>query len=551
MKIKLLLLLIVFANFLFPEISISQENSTEANANTPNLELVQNTDPAMLDNPLFTNINLSINTAPQNEPSVRISRVNPNIVVAAWRDFRLGYIDPNVVRRIGYTYSTNGGLTWAVSQLFPDPNPSHTSQSDPVVTSDAQGNFYVSSTSRQPVSGFNRDMLIYKSTNNGQTFFLHATAVPGSGGSGEDKEWIFCDPVTTNSTYNNIFITWTSFGPQPGIKFRKGTNGGSNWSATVSIGDNTSGQGSNVCSGTNNQIYVVWQQNGVRFDKSTNGGTSFGTDFQLSNVGTTNGFPFICCDYSNNSTRGNVYVVWDDQRGGNSDVWFQRSTNGGANWLASPIRVNDVTTNNQYWPVIQCDNNGALFVMYYDTRLGSSQINSHIAYSTDAGNTWVNQQLSDSSFVSTQTNSDVRFGDYIGIDAYGGKIVTVWTDQRKGVPNQEIYSANLTNLISVNNISTEIPSDYTLHQNYPNPFNPVTKIRFDLPNESFTKITVYDALGRELKILVSQNLNAGSYETEFDASMLSSGVYFYKIEARQAGSSTGEFTETKKMLIIK
>lgn len=533
----------VFLVLLVSSLVYSQHDSIEAVTVIPEFDSPLKSE-AYYSNLLFTNINLSVNSAPQNEPSVRISRVNPNIVVAAWRDFRLGFTDTNIVRRIGYTYSTNGGLTWAVSQLLPDPNPEHTSQSDPVVISDAQGNFYISSTSRQPVSGFNRQMLLYKSTNNGQTFFFHSVAVPGSGGAGEDKEWIFCDPVSTNSTFNNIFISWTSFGPSTGIKFRKSTNGGLNWLSTINISDNPAGQGSNICSGTSSQIYVVWQSNGVKFDKSTNGGASFGTDFQLSNVVTTNGFPYICCDYSNNATRGNVYIVWDDQRSGNYDVWFQRSTNGGTSWLASPVRVNDVTTNNQYWPVIQCDNNGNLFIIYYDTRLGSSQINSYIAYSTDAGSTWVNQQLSDSSFTAAQTNTDVRFGDYINIDAFDGKVITVWTDQRKGVPNQEIYTANLTGLIAVSPISSEVPSDFRLSQNYPNPFNPVTKIIFDIAKSSQVKINVYDAIGRHMKSLVDMELKAGSYSTEFDGSGLTSGVYFYEIEA-------GIFKDVKKMVLIK
>lgn len=522
----------------------SQSGNAEAEAKDPGKFSSRSTFEGDYYSAVFVNNNLSLNTLPQNEPSVRISRVNPNFVVAAWRDFRLGYVEPNIIRRIGYTFSTNGGTTWAAPQLLPDPNPNHTSQSDPVITSDAQGNFYISSTSRQPVANYNRDMLMYKSTNNGQTFFLHSIAVPGSGGSGEDKEWIFCDPIATNTTFNNIFISWTSFGPQPGIKFRKSTNGGLNWSSTVNIGDNTSGQGSNICSGTSNQIYVVWDAGGIRFDKSTNGGTSFGADFQLTNVSSTNGFPFICCDYSNNATRGNLYVIWDDMRGGNSDVWFQRSTNGGANWLATPIRVNDVTTNNQYWPVIQCDNNGILYAMYYDTRAGASAINSYVAYSTDAGNTWVNQIMSDSSFTSQQPNSDVRFGDYIQIDAYNGKVIPVWTDQRKGFPNQEIYTANLSGLLAVNPVSTEIPVNFALYQNYPNPFNPVTRINFDLPEDAFVTMKLFDILGREVRTLVSQNLKAGMFYTELNASDLSGGVYFYKIEA-------GEFVESKKLVLVK
>jgi hypothetical protein len=538
-NILLLVLSFVTLNTIY-----SQSGNSEAEAKDPGRFSSKSSFAGDYSNAVFFNNNLSLNAFPQNEPSVRISRFNSNFVVAAWRDFRLGYIEPNIERRIGYTFSTNGGTTWAAPQLLPDPNPNHTSQSDPVITTDAQGNFYISSTSRQPVTGYNRDMLLYKSTNNGQTFFLHSTAVPGTGGAGEDKEWIFCDPVVTNTTFNNIFISWTSFGPQPGIKFRKSTNGGLNWSSTVNIGDNTSGQGSNICSGTVNQIYVVWDAGGIRFDKSTNGGTSFGTDFQLSNVSSTNGFPYICCDYSNNATRGNVYVVWDDMRGGNSDVWFQRSTNGGANWLASPVRVNDVTTNNQYWPVIQCDNSGILYAIYYDTRAGASAINAYVAYSTDAGNTWVNQIMSDSSFTQQQPNSDVRFGDYIQIDAYDGKVIPVWTDQRKGYPNQEIYTANLSGLLAVNPISTEVPVSFALYQNYPNPFNPTTKIRFDLPKGSFTKIVVFDAIGREIRTIFSQVLTAGAYETEFNASNLTSGVYFYKI-------TSGEFSETKKMLVVK
>jgi len=502
------------------------------------------------DNLLFTNINLSSFTGPQNEPSVRINRINPNIVVAAWRDFRLGW-DPSPVRRIGYTYSTNGGLNWAVAQLLPDPNPEHTSQSDPVVVSDVLGHFYISSTSRQPVTGFNRDMLIYKSTNNGQTFTLHATAVPGSGGAGEDKEWIFWDPVPTNSTYNTILISWTSFGPSPGIRFRKSNVGGSTWSATVNVGDNTSGQGSNICTGTGGQIYVVWAANGIRFDKSTNSGTSFGTDFQLSSVASTNDYPFICCDYSNRPSRGNVYVVWSDNRAGTYDAYIQRSTNAGANWLTTPIMINDVTTGSQYWPVIQCDTNGYLYVMYYDTRLGAAQVNSWIAYSTNQGTTWVNNRLSDVSFPANDVGTEARYGDYIGIDAFAGKVMTVWTDDRAGTPNQEIYTANLTGLIGVHPVSNEIPTSFNLYQNFPNPFNPVTKIKFDISKLSVVTVKVYDALGKEISIPVNEQLNSGTYEFPFDASKLTSGVYFYEIDVRQAGSSTGSFKDVKKMMFIK
>jgi len=83
-----------------------------------------------------------------------------------------------------------------------------------------------------------------------------------------------------------------------------------------------------------------------------------------------------------------------------------------------------------------------------------------------------------------------------------------------------------------------------LLQNYPNPFNPTTKISFDVPKTGFVSLKVYDVLGKEVANLVNGVRNPGSYIVDFNASHLSSGVYFYRIEA-------GEFTQVKKMLLIK
>ena len=96
----------------------------------------------------------------------------------------------------------------------------------------------------------------------------------------------------------------------------------------------------------------------------------------------------------------------------------------------------------------------------------------------------------------------------------------------------------------LNNISTEIPSKYSLLQNYPNPFNPITKIQFEVPGSKFVKLVVFDILGKEVQTLVNESLQPGTYETSFDGSSLTSGVYFYRL-------ITNEFTETKKMLLIK
>jgi hypothetical protein len=98
--------------------------------------------------------------------------------------------------------------------------------------------------------------------------------------------------------------------------------------------------------------------------------------------------------------------------------------------------------------------------------------------------------------------------------------------------------------IGLQPVSNEIPVNYHLSQNYPNPFNPVTKIRFSVPKQSLVKLSVYDILGKEINVLTNNFLQAGTYETDFNASALASGVYFYKL-------ITKDYTETKKMVLIK
>jgi Secretion system C-terminal sorting domain len=89
-----------------------------------------------------------------------------------------------------------------------------------------------------------------------------------------------------------------------------------------------------------------------------------------------------------------------------------------------------------------------------------------------------------------------------------------------------------------------IPEVFSLSQNYPNPFNPTTVITYSIPEVSNVKLKVYDMLGREIKTLVNKEQNAGVYNIEFNAANLSSGVYFYKIEA-------GSFVASKKILLLK
>jgi len=98
--------------------------------------------------------------------------------------------------------------------------------------------------------------------------------------------------------------------------------------------------------------------------------------------------------------------------------------------------------------------------------------------------------------------------------------------------------------IGIQQISGNVPDKFSLGQNYPNPFNPVTKIKFEISKNDFVRLAVFNSIGKEVAVIVNENLSTGIYETEFSAEGLSSGIYYYKL-------TSDNFSETKKMLLIK
>ncbi len=113
------------------------------------------------------------------------------------------------------------------------------------------------------------------------------------------------------------------------------------------------------------------------------------------------------------------------------------------------------------------------------------------------------------------------------------------------------YAFSYYNTVGVKVISSEVPEDFKLEQNYPNPFNSISNIKFQIPlchscggRNPYVIIKVFDLLGREIKTLVNEYLQPGTYQARFDSTGLSSGVYFYRIQA-------GDFSETRKMVLVR
>ena len=126
----------------------------------------------------------------------------------------------------------------------------------------------------------------------------------------------------------------------------------------------------------------------------------------------------------------------------------------------------------------------------------------------------------------------------------------VWHTLKGCVINGVVHGD--TTMTGVENISTKVPSSFSLYQNFPNPFNPVTKIRFDVAENGkwnsengMVTLKVYNILGKEVATLVNERLQPGTYEAAWDASGFGSGVYFYTL------TTDGGLLNTRKMLLIR
>lgn len=196
----------------------------------------------------------------------------------------------------------------------------------------------------------------------------------------------------------------------------------------------------------------------------------------------------------------------------------------------------------------------------------SSTIGSIVIKSTNAGFVWTAQtapttdQLFGVSFAVLDTGTAVGGTGTIIHTSNGGNN---WVSQTSGTTqilngvsfansNLGIAVGNAGTILRTSNgglgavrkISNEVPVHYSLQQNFPNPFNPATKIRYEMPKSGSVKLVVFDMLGKEITTLVNEKLEAGTYETTFDASQYPSGVYFYRL-------TTDGFNETKKMIVLK
>ena len=220
---------------------------------------------------------------------------------------------------------------------------------------------------------------------------------------------------------------------------------------------------------------------------------------------------------------------------------YHSSANGGVTWgLDFTLDQRNPDPKTSAWTHVSSDSMGTLgdFVAVF-SNLGLDSINVRRGTNGSLGSTSYKRN----SQTITGTNPPVcaiyRDGSNVNYSA-----ISYWALG----PNSVYYDGeNL--LTGIQNVSEPI-SNYELSQNYPNPFNPATMIKFNIPEASNVTLKIYDVLGNEVSNIVNEQLDAGQYEYNYNAQDLSSGVYFYKIEAIPSNGEKS-FVQTKKMILMK
>lgn len=430
-----------------------------------------------------------------------------NFLHVVWYDYR-DESNPEIY----YKRSMDGGVTWgADTRLTNDPSGS----ANPSVS----------------VSGSVVHVVWYDARTGNNKIFYKRSADNGSSW-GQDMQ--LSNGNLTESAYPSISVSGSSVhivwqDNRDGnweIYYKHSSDGGISWGTDTRLTNNSSNSLYPSVSVSGLAVNVIWQDDRdgneeIYYKRSTDGGNSWDSDTRLTVDAAESHYPSV---YTAGSV---VHVVWQDIRIGGWEIYYKHSNDGGITWGADTRLTFDPS--NSFWPSVAAAGN-MVHVVWSDVRDGNWEI--YYKVSLNGGITWGTD---------TRLTNNISNSYYPSISISGQALNIVWQDDRDG--NFAIYYKhnNPLGIISSNSV---IPENFSLSQNYPNPFNPSTNINIAVPKSGIVKLTIYDASGKQVELLVNQQLDAGTYKVDWNASNYPSGVYFYKM-------ASGDFASVKKMILVK
>jgi len=342
-------------------------------------------------------------------------------------------------------------------------------------------------------------------------------------------------------------------GNKPDVILQYSDDQGSTWSSMVTVNDNANPELSDQwfpaiwCVKETGRLYIKWYDTreapstygvNVYATYTDNGGQTFAPNQKLTTQMWT--YPTPACGVNQNCYRGDYdgmtanpktsFSVWYDGRFGNY-------SNIGAYFPDYAMKVNPVsatingsnfTTFRVYVPSVKLYTD----VTTFTTSITPTPAGGALTVVFPNGNTL--NSYPDSLLVRVNAAPNTTAGAYT---------VTITGAGSNGTPVHKRTVALSVGLVGITGVN-EVPENFSLSQNYPNPFNPSTKISYSLKQQTNVKINIFDATGRTVAVINKGIQASGSHSIDFDATALSTGIYYYRLE-------TEFFTDTKKMLLLK
>jgi hypothetical protein len=464
----------------------------------------------------------------QWQPDVRLTN-NPDPSYTSWNNawcitasgnfvHVVWYDDRDGDEEIYYKRSTDGGVSWGADTRLTN----NTALSDnPSVAVSGSVVHVVWYDDRDG----NREIYYKRSTDGGVSWGSDTRLTNNPG-------WSVSPSVALSGSV--VHVVWEDLRDgNEEVYYKRSTDAGASWGTDTwltmdTMGTDASFDPSVAVSGS--VVHVVWYDYRagnveIYYKRSTDAGVSWGADTRLTSNLALSVSPTVAVFGSV------VHVVWREERDGNGEIYYKRSTDAGVSWGADTRLTNNPDLSVS--PSVAVSGS-VVHVVWYDYRDGNEEI--YYKRSTDMGVSWG---------ADTRLTTNTALSRRPSVAVSGSAVHVVWSDFRDG--NFEIYymgDPTGNPVVGVQMIGSEVPQEFTLAQNYPNPFNPGTAIGFQLTAYSHARLSIYDLLGREVATLVNEVKAPGTYEVKLDGSGIASGVYLYRLTA-------GNQSVIRKMMVTK
>ncbi|HLG34364.1 MAG TPA: exo-alpha-sialidase [Bacteroidia bacterium] len=309
------------------------------------------------------------------------------------------------------------------------------------------------------------------------------------------------------------------------IYYKRSTDGGISWGADTRLTNSSAWSDFPSVAVSGSVVHVVWQDDRdgnfeIYYKRSTDGGSSWSADTRLTN-NSAGSF-----ELSVAVSGSVVHVVWDDDRDGNWEIYYKRSTDGGTSWGAD-VRLTNNSANSWYPSVAV--SGSVVHVVWQDDRDGNWEI--YYKLSTDGGISWG----ADVRLTNAPANSEYSF-----VSVSGSVVHVVWQDTRDG--NDEIYYKR-------DPIGNPVGIDESfLNKNElkfsPNPFSGSTVISLSLTQSQKVSLNIFDVNGRLVTTLADASFEEGDHEITWNAAEVNAGVYFLQFQS-------AENLKTEKLILTK